>query len=63
MAGVRSAGGELIPNNADRSADLFASLDGFLRAQRQRLWDVFDRFDADRSGFLDAVRRCRLTSG
>ena len=43
-----------------QSLDLFASLDGFLRSKQQRLKDVFDRFDADHSGALNADELGRL---
>ena len=35
--------------------DLFGALDGFLRTRKQKLQDVFNQFDADRSGRLSST--------
>ena len=54
VAGVRRGPHDMEPIRATgQSADLFASLDRFLKEKRLSLKQVFDEFDADRSGALD----------
>lgn len=54
LVGTVEVGNRLQPKRTSSEADLFASLDGYLREEKVRLKELFMELDVNRRGAIDA---------